>query len=173
MEYAYIRKENMKVTGWTDWGNPKYIDIYHKGMEIRSEAINKAPKIPIKLEFQAMSETEQSNFFSERMELINELLDTIEIHKINNLCDDCYDAVLECVRDNKYHFTGDAHQNASWGTPIVDDKYIVCLSQRSWGGLIATAFPDEIDDSDGYGYIKWAWTVPEDGKDKVKTPNDR
>lgn len=148
----------MEVTGWTYFEDHHYIDINHEGMKIRGAAMKKAPKIPSKEEYLQMSEDEASSFFKKRDELIEKLLDVPEVHEVNNLCEECYKAVVKCVRENNFHFTGDAHQNCDFGTPIIDDKYIFCLSQRSWGGLIADAFPDEIDDSEGYGYLKWAWT---------------
>ena len=90
--------------------------------------------------------------------------------KIDTLITEAYEAVIEEVRKNEYHFTGNDHQNADWGVPVLDNKYKLCVGQRSWGGIIADAFPDEIDDSEGYGYIKWAWSIHEGEEDKVKIP---
>lgn len=160
----------MKVTGWTYWGDSNYIDIYYKAMEMRGEAMNKAPKFPTREEYINMSKEEKDKFFEMREKLINELLDTPEIYEINKLIDECYKTVLECVKNNKYHFTGDDHQNADWGVPVLDNKYKLCIGQRSWGELIACAFPDEIDNSEGCGYTKWAWSTPEGEEDKVKIP---
>ena len=35
--------------------------------------------------------------------------------------------------------------------------------------MMVLAYPDEIDDSDGYGYVKWAW-IPPEGED-MEVPN--
>ena len=35
--------------------------------------------------------------------------------------------------------------------------------QREWASIMADAYPDEIDNSDGFGYCcKWAWIPPVD-----------
>ena len=65
------------------------------------------------------------------------------------------------LRDRGYKFTGSYHQNGDFGTPIFDTGEVFKCSQRTWGGIMADAYPDEIDNSDGYGYVKWAWVEPE------------
>lgn len=61
------------------------------------------------------------------------------------------------LRKNGYKFTGGYHQNGEFGVPIIDNKWLYQCSQRVWGGIMAMAYPDEIDDSDGMGYVEWAW----------------
>lgn len=68
--------------------------------------------------------------------------------------------VISEIQERGYKFTGDYHQNGDYGVPVIDDKYLAKYSQRHWGWLMAKAYPDEIDDSDGYGYIVWAWNKP-------------
>lgn len=147
----------MQVTGWTDWGNKEWVDIYSEAMMLRVEA-TKDIKFPTREDIDGLSEDEMQKIFNKHHESMAVALDKPEIHEINKICDDCYKAVVECIRENGYHFNGNDHQNAPWGCPIIDNKYIVCLSMRSWGGIMAEAYPDEIDNSDGYGYVKWAWS---------------
>lgn len=59
-----------------------------------------------------------------------------------------------------YKFTGTYHQNGDYGVPIIDDKWKFTVSQRTWGQLMAEAYPD-ICDGDGMDYVLWAWMAPE------------
>ena len=70
--------------------------------------------------------------------------------------------IAEELRSKGYKFTGDYHQNGDYGAPVFDNCKIYKGSQRDWGGIMADAYPDEIDNSDGYGYCKWAWIPPVD-----------
>ena len=81
------------------------------------------------------------------------------------------DILIKEIREHGYKFTGDYHQNGDYGVPIIDDTWIYRASQRSWGHIMAFAYPDEIDNSDGMGYVAWAWSVPEG--QKMVVPNER
>ena len=107
----------MKVTGWTDQEDKKYIQIHYPYVILNK---NKIPK-----------------------EQIYEM----------------WNVVVKEVKEKGYRFTGDMHQNCDTGTPIIDDKYIFCLSQRSWGELMRQAH--NLPDPDGMGYITWAWVAPQ------------
>lgn len=78
----------------------------------------------------------------------------------NDVFDLVWGIVGSELRAHGYQFTGSYHQNGDFGTPIIDDKWKFTLSQRSWGELIADAYP-EICDGDGMDYILWAWMPPE------------
>lgn len=69
--------------------------------------------------------------------------------------------IVSCeLRRMGYKFTGGYHQNGDYGVPIFDDGVMMEFSQREWGGIMAKAYPDEIDNSDGMGYCAWAWVPP-------------
>ena len=70
-------------------------------------------------------------------------------------------AVIDEIRKHGYKFSGIYHQDGMTGVPIIDDNWLFGVSQRSWGQIMAEAYPDQVDDSDGYGYITWAWMAPE------------
>lgn len=161
----------MKVTGWTYWEDPNYIDVNDEHTRIAIELTKDVPKIPNREEFDKLSEEEKVKIFEKRRIEFDAALDNQELREIDRIIEECYDAVINDVRENNYHFTGNEHQNEDYGVPIIDNKYKLCTSQRSWGGIIADAFPEEIDDSEGYGYIKWAWTVPEGEESKFKMPD--
>ena len=65
------------------------------------------------------------------------------------------------LRSKGYKFTGSYHQDGDFGAPIIDGTKIYMCSCRMWGHIMALAYPEEIDNSDGHGYVKWAWTPPE------------
>lgn len=160
----------MKVTGWTYWGDPNYIDLNNEHARIAYELTKDVPTIPNRETFSTMSEEEQAKSLQERLIAFDSALDNDELRNVDALITEAYKTVIKEVRANGYHFTGNDHQNADWGVPVLDNKYKLCVGQRSWGRIIADAFPDEIDDSEGYGYIKWAWIIPEGEEDKVKLP---
>lgn len=163
----------MKVTGWTYWEDPDYIDLNDEHTKIAIELTKDISlKIPDRETFSKMSEEEQVKVLQERRIAFNSALDNDELRKVDALITEAYKVVIEEVRKNGYHFTGNDHQNADWGVPILDNKYKLCVGQRSWGGIIADAFPDEIDESKEYGYIKWAWSTPEGEEDKIKIPSE-
>ena len=66
------------------------------------------------------------------------------------------DAVIENIIENGYKFSGKDHQ---WGyCPVVDDKYIYCVSMRKWGSIMQRAY--SLPNDDGMGYVLWAWATP-------------
>ena len=69
--------------------------------------------------------------------------------------------IVDELRANGFKFTGDYHQNGDYGVPIFDTGKVFQCTQRTWGAIMAEAYPDGIDNNDGYGYVKWAWIAPE------------
>lgn len=89
-----------------------------------------------------------------------------EIFPIGSKCteaeiEDVRKVIAEELKTNGYKFTGDYHQNGDFGVPVFDNGEVFQCSQRMWGDIMAQAYPEEIDNSDGYGYIEWAWFPPE------------
>ena len=76
-----------------------------------------------------------------------------EIDKVERL-------IANELRKCGYKFTGSYHQEGDYGTPIIDDTWLYQCSCRTWGHIMAMAYPEEIDDSNGYGYTLWAWLPP-------------
>ena len=159
----------MKVTGWTYYDNPRFIDLRHDRMKEVLNIYEELPKVP-------NPDTCSKEEFNEKLKEYNKAYDDSfeklykerNLDKADILLDEMEQVVIEDIRNNGYHFCGDSHQNTNYGTPIIDDKYIYCTSQREWGGLIVEAFPEEFDKDDEYAYTKWAWT---NEKEKMKTPD--
>lgn len=72
--------------------------------------------------------------------------------------------IVDELRKRGYKFCGFYHQGGDYGTPIIDGKYTVLYSYRSWGGIMADAY--EIQDEDGTAYCAWAW-MPPDGEESI------
>ena len=71
-------------------------------------------------------------------------------------------AVAAELRSKGYHFDGHYHQNGDYGVPVLDDGRFVQVTQRSWGGIMAMAYPEEFDNlEDPYNYVIW-YLGPED-----------
>lgn len=163
----------MKVTGWTFWEDPKYIDITHTTMKERCEIIAKLNPLHRREELIKLTNEQQEAIFAERSRLVDSALkewyEGSELAKIEDSLDE---VVISELRKHNYHFTGSTHQNYDYGCPIIDDKYIYCVSQRSWGRLMYLAFPEEDYSKckDGYEYVKWAWTSP-DGSEIILPHN--
>lgn len=75
--------------------------------------------------------------------------------------DDVGKIIAAELRSKGYKFTGDYHQDGEFGVPVFDNGKKYCTFKRDWGDIMAMAYPDEIDNSEGYGYLKWAWIPPE------------
>ena len=103
--------EDMKITGWTEWDDPNYQELWPIG--------------------------DTSSTFAKE-------------YAVRKL-------IAEELRRCGYKFTGGYHQNGEFGVPVIDDKWRYQCSQRVWGGIMAMAYPEEIDDTDGMGYVEWAW----------------
>lgn len=65
--------------------------------------------------------------------------------------------VIKELRDKGYKFTGYYHQGGDFGVPVFDTGEKLVCSYRTWGGIMADAYPEEVDNSDGFGYTEWAW----------------
>lgn len=74
--------------------------------------------------------------------------------------EEAFNVVAEEIKKKGYKITGNSHQYCDNCCPVIDDKYIYCVSMRSWGAVMAEAlgFPKE----DKYAYCQWAWNPPED-----------
>ena len=86
--------------------------------------------------------------------------------------------MIEDIREHGYHFFGEQHQNAEYGVPVLDGKYLFQESFRVWGAIMAEAYPDEdygtADNDDGkYNYCKWAWYNSELESEIVIPSKDR
>lgn len=77
--------------------------------------------------------------------------------------DEAYNAVVKELREKGYKIAGNSHQYCNNCCPIIDNKYIYCVSMRSWGKVMAEAL--NIPNEDGYAYCMWAWGNPVDEKE--------
>ena len=76
--------------------------------------------------------------------------------------DEAISVIAKELRENGYKFDGHYHQNGDFGVPVFDTGEVFQCTQRCWGAIMVEAYPDEIDNSDGYGYCDWAWIAPEE-----------
>lgn len=68
--------------------------------------------------------------------------------------------IAEELRSRGYKFNGYYHQSdsdAAFGVPVFDDGTVYQCTFRTWGGIMAMAYPDEIDNNGRYAYTDWAW----------------
>lgn len=79
--------------------------------------------------------------------------DTPDIAKVKSI-------IAEELRSNGFRFDGRYHQGGETGVPVFDNNHTFQCSMRVWGEIMAEAYPEEIDNSDGYGYLVWAWNAP-------------
>lgn len=61
------------------------------------------------------------------------------------------------IRENRYHFNGYYHQYGGHGAPVFDNGMQLRFTFRGWGEIMAKAYPDEVNNNDGFGYCAWAW----------------
>lgn len=65
--------------------------------------------------------------------------------------------LINNIRENQYHFDGYYHQNGEHGAPVFNNGKQLRFTFRGWGKIMAESYPDEIDNTDGFGYCDWAW----------------
>ena len=107
--------EAMKITGWTEWDDPKYEELFPDN--------NLSPYMALKA--------------AEQM-------------------------IADEIRKKGYKFSGIYHQGGEYGVPVFDNKYVYQCSQRTWGGIMALAYPEECESDVRPSYVRWAWLAPEE-----------
>lgn len=161
----------MKVTGWTEWEDPNYIDITQENTKKRCAVMNSVPKLMDIDDFKKLTENEKETYLEGRKSDIDKAFENYD-RSGEELEAEIREAVIIELREKGYHFFGEHHQNHPRGTPIIDNKYIYCVSMREWGAVMAEAYPDEdyaLCYDDNYRYCKWAW-YSDDLKNNVKFP---
>lgn len=84
---------------------------------------------------------------------------------------DTENTIAEELRRKGYRFDGTYHQNGDFGVPIFEDGTICQFTFRSWGHIMALAYPEEIEDKE-YGYLRWAWMIPDGQMPVFPKPED-
>lgn len=83
------------------------------------------------------------------------------------LLDEVQSVIADCLRENGYKFCGASHQEHPKGCPVIDGKYKFCTSRRSWGDIMAKAYPEDVsDEKAGYEYVVWYFSPRFMGTDK-------
>lgn len=111
------------------------------------------------------------------------LIDWFDYCWTNRLSDferhDAQIAVIQELRGNNYHMTGSTHRNWYYSVPILDNKFVFQVSERSWGDLMFGTYPDEdysvYEDKAKaenkphyyYNYLKWSFVCPENEEEII------
>lgn len=69
--------------------------------------------------------------------------------------------VVDELKKHGYKFCGFYHQRGRYGVPILDNKYILTYTYRSWGDIMAEVL-NLNDPKDNMAYCNWAWAPPEE-----------
>ena len=157
----FDRMKPLVLTGWTFWGDSNYKDVVTDNLKERIAYFDSI-KFPSYVEFKNMSPDEAKTLMEEtnlKREKINALY-LKECADSLALEEKIREVVIQEVKKCNYHFSGDYHQHGDYGTPIINDTYIYCVSCREWGHIIAEAYPDEdyLDLKEETRYLKWAWS---------------
>jgi len=75
-------------------------------------------------------------------------------------------AVIDELQKRNYHFSGFYHQGGELGVPVFDDGDWFKVSYRTWGQIMADAYPEEMTKAKS-AYIVWAWCSPCEPKDMI------
>lgn len=139
----------MKVTGWTHWGDSKYIDLDVE----RQTHINPDRKIPSPDELKKLLEVTGQTFdeWHSEFEKIPFYIDEPDTQIKFNEYIEVRDAVIDYCVKNKVYVTDSEHQNSIYGAPIVDNKYVYCDSLRGWSDIMARVWT--IVNEKSYGYL--------------------
>lgn len=143
------------ITGWTSWQyeneESPYLDF--------SEAIGKLkksyPKIHTKRELEGKSEKEIKELFDKshkEQEEYNKHPFIKGKKKEGKVLvayrEKCYEDLFNFCVKNRIYVSPEEHQNADWGVPIFDDKYIDQFSLRNWASLMAEVWNKIMDRAD-------------------------
>lgn len=80
--------------------------------------------------------------------------------------------IISELKKHGYHFDGTYHQNGEYGAPVFDNGKQYRTTLRAWGAIMASAYPDEIENSNGMGYVWWAFLMySKNLDDKMKFPS--
>lgn len=101
-----------------------------------------------------MKVTEWTFWNDDRFESIDEMSDE-EFEK-------AIDTIAKEIKNKGYKITGWQHQNYEHGCPVIDNKYIFCVSMRKFGEVMQKAY--DLPNDDGLGYVIWAWSNPNNEK---------
>lgn len=74
---------------------------------------------------------------------------------------EAFQTIAAELRAKGYMFSGYYHQGGDFGVPLIDGMRFE-VTYRRWGGIMALAYPDKIDNSEGFGYLDWAWSPKEE-----------
>lgn len=66
--------------------------------------------------------------------------------------------VIKEIREKKYTITGLDHLGNNGYVPVFNSGEKFCVSDRTWGGIMAQAFNE--DNSDGEAYVSWLFFSP-------------
>ncbi len=78
-------------------------------------------------------------------------------------------AVVNELREHQYKLTGTSHQTHKYGCPVLENGKKFNVSQRTWGAIMADAYPEDIPHYllGDYRHITWAWRTGEIGLKEV------
>lgn len=130
------------VTGWTFWDDPKYKDFYDALKPLYDES--RKPVFYTEEQLKKFSKTERKELALKNMAEWSDYNKNPwkrgceeEAEKIRQLQESSwYDVVDYCV-ENRIYVTDEEHQGADFGVPIIDDKYLLQLTLRTWADLMS------------------------------------
>ena len=162
----------MKVTAWTDleYASSHYIDVDDERIKLHNpEKRTLTPKELTKLaEEKGISNDEAFELWKKEYDKIPYYTDEAKAEEYHKLEEELIQCVIEHCKETGIRFFSDYHQDGDWGIPIIDDKYMVLVSLRKWGEMMALADNDTdekaylhyyLSDSDYYSAIRLPFEV--------------
>ena len=128
------------VTGWTRWQYEEEGSPYLKFSKSICKLNRPHPKLYTKQELEDKSEEEIKKLDKEWDEynkhpfIEGKEEEGKALLKYREKCTE--DLINYCIK-HRIYISPDEHQNADWGVPIFDDKYVDQFSLRSWADLMA------------------------------------
>lgn len=69
----------------------------------------------------------------------------------NDKFDDVWNCVREELERRNIKFDAVYHQNGEYGVPVIDDRYVLQVSMRMWGALVA----ESEGNMRNFNYMDW------------------
>lgn len=135
----------MQITGWTFYDNKKFIDPDEERRSLWNPERKIMPPKEIGKDVKALEKWREEN------EKIPRYTDEKRAAELIKIYEDMYSLTVEHCKKTGIRFNANYHQGGEEGCPVFDDKYIMQVSLRTWGALMA----DVEDNDDPMGYVDY------------------
>jgi hypothetical protein len=149
----------VKIIKWIDWETAK---------QYKDSELDFAAETDERIEFLAeIAKDEPADSTPKLLDLFIEdrakmNVSPAEVMAYRKLKEKARHLTVKYMKENELKFSGTYHQGGDNGVPLFNNGFVLCLSQRDWGALMA----EVCDINEALAYCAWAWRAPIDEIEK-------